>query len=102
MSLTLCVMLWARPGQEDSLSAYEDGVLRLLADHGARVVSRVRRIEDGEGPAEVQVIELPGEDALAAYMSDPRRTRHADVREAAIERTEMMRVTPRPPYRSPD
>ncbi len=38
MSLTLCVMLWARPGQDALLVSYEDEVLELLDEHGARVV----------------------------------------------------------------
>jgi hypothetical protein len=28
------VLLWARPGMEAALSAYEDKVLRLVAEHG--------------------------------------------------------------------
>ena len=42
-----CVLLWARPGMEAALSAYEDKVLRLVAEH------------DGEPPAEVQFLEMP-------------------------------------------
>ena len=97
--LTLCVLLWPRPGQDDALSHYEDAVLALLADHGSRIVSRVRRTaSDGpaaEGPLEVQVIELPSGEALAAYMADPRRAALAVDREAAIERTQILEVTPR-------
>ena len=35
-----CVLLWARPGMEAALSAYEDKVLRLVAEHGGRVLER--------------------------------------------------------------
>jgi hypothetical protein len=31
-----CVLLWATPGMEGALSAYEDKVLRLVAEHGGR------------------------------------------------------------------
>ena len=48
MSLTLCVQLWAVPGNEDLLVAYEDEVLELLADHGARLLQRVRRVDQGD------------------------------------------------------
>ncbi|MFT4084471.1 MAG: hypothetical protein QM638_17980 [Nocardioides sp.] len=92
MPLTLCVMLWPRPGQDEALSAYEDGVLALLGDHGARLVSRVRRVDGSAGPVEVQVIELPDEAALDSYLADPRRTANAAVRDAVIDRTEIMRV----------
>lgn len=92
MALTLCVLLWPVPGQDDALTAYEDEVLALLGDHGAQVVSRVRRADDTAGPLEVQVIELPDEDALQAYLADPRRLASSDVRDRAIARTEMFRV----------
>jgi uncharacterized protein (DUF1330 family) len=92
MTLTLCVLLWPTPGNEDALIAYEDEVLALLGDHGARVVQRVRRVDDTAGPFEVQIIELPGEQALADFMADPRRTASADVRDRVIARTEIIRV----------
>lgn len=92
MALTLCVMLWPRDGHEEALVAYEDAVLALLDDHGARLASRVRSVEPGDGPLEVQIIELPDEQALAAYMSDPRRTALSDERDRAVARTEIIRV----------
>jgi len=87
--LTLCVLLWSHPGQEEGLAAYEDTVLRLLAEHGAGVVSRVRRKDAGDLPLEVQVIEFPDRAALDAYMSDPRRLASADVRERVVARTDV-------------
>ena len=39
MRLTLCVLLWAWPGAEDGLIAYEDRVLRLM--DGALVEEQV-------------------------------------------------------------
>jgi uncharacterized protein (DUF1330 family) len=92
MTVTLCVLLWPTPGNDDALVAYEDEVLALLGDHGARVVQRVRKVDDGDGPLEVQIIELPDEDALAGFMSDPRRVASADVRDRVIARTEIIRV----------
>jgi len=34
--LTLCVLLWAHPGAEESLTAYEDQVLALVPATAAR------------------------------------------------------------------
>jgi uncharacterized protein (DUF1330 family) len=88
--VSLCVLLWAKPGKESALSAYEDQVLGLLADHGGRVLQRGSVIADssgaghGEQPAEVQFLEFPSEAALAAYMNDPRRQALAAERDAAI------------------
>ncbi|WP_242496424.1 hypothetical protein [Xylanimonas protaetiae] len=108
-ALQLCVLLWARPGQDDALTAYEDAVLALLPDHGARLVTRVRRAtsstvvpldvqgwtDDVTDPLEVQVIELPSRAALDAYLRDPRRTALDADRDAAVDRTRILEVTAR-------
>ena len=95
-----CVLLWARPGMEAALSAYEDKVLRLVAEHGGRVLERgtVRPSSqhDGEPPAEVQFLEMPSEASLDAYMNDPRRLAMAAERDAAIARTDLFRIQPAP------
>jgi uncharacterized protein (DUF1330 family) len=81
--VTLCVLLWAHPGAEQALGAYEDRVLALLPDHGARVLDR-------GSPTEVQLLEFPSSAAVDAYMQDPRRTALAADRDAAIARTESL------------
>jgi hypothetical protein len=55
---------------------YEDAVLPLLADHGARVVYRGRRAADQDEalPFEVHLLWFPGHDAYDAYLADPRRS----------------------------
>lgn len=92
MTLELCVLLWASQGQDDALTAYEDTVLALVPKHGGTVMSRVRRVGDGDGPLEVQVIRLPDESALQAYMHDPERLALADVHRTAVARTELLTV----------
>ena len=96
--VSLCVLLWAKPGKESALTAYEDQVLALLAEHGGRVLQRGSVIAEGAGdgarPAEVQFLEFPGETALAAYMNDTRRLALAADRDAAIARTDVLRVRP--------
>jgi uncharacterized protein (DUF1330 family) len=91
--LQLCVLLWAVPGREADLSAYEDTVLALMPRHGGRVVSRVRRIDGEDGPLEVQLIDLPDEAALESYRTDPARVALAETHRSVIERTEVIRVT---------
>ena len=99
--VTLCVLLWARQGCEAELGRYEDQVLALLADHEGRVVQRARAegggtgAGEGEGegpPAEVQILQIASDCALEQYMSDPRRTALAGQRDAAIARTDVLRV----------
>lgn len=94
-SVTLCVLLWPHEGRAEALAAYEDQVLVLVADHGGQVLQRARTVgAPGEGePQEVHLIEFPDEAALDAYLVDPRRTRMSGQRDAAIARTQVLRVT---------
>lgn len=93
-----CVLLWARPGMEAALSAYEDKVLRLVAEHGGRVLERGIVLpgsqHDGKSPTEVQFLEMPSQASLDAYMNDPRRLAMAAERDAAIARTDRFRIQP--------
>lgn len=95
MTLELCVLLWAAEGRETELEAYEDAVLALVPRHGGRVMSRVVRTDDGDGPREVQIIHLPDEDALQSYLHDPDRTALAETHRAVIARTDLIRVRTR-------
>jgi uncharacterized protein (DUF1330 family) len=57
-------------------SEYEDAVLPLLADHGARVLYRGRRVEvaDTALPLEVHLLWFPSRAAFEAYLADDRRS----------------------------
>jgi uncharacterized protein (DUF1330 family) len=89
--MLLTAILWANPGEEALLVAYEDAVLQLIPKHGGRVIERVRAEQPSDGPYEVQTIELPDDEALAAYMVDPARLALADQHARAIARTEVLR-----------
>jgi hypothetical protein len=54
---------------------YEDAVLALLADHGARLVYRGRRSagEDPALPFEVHLLWFPNRAAFHAYLADDQR-----------------------------
>jgi len=85
---------------EAALTVYEDKVLRLVAEHGGRVLHRGTVVpgaghSGGEPPTEVQLLEMPSEESLDAYIYDPRRLAMADERDAAIARTDLLRVQPR-------
>ena len=99
MPRTMCVLLWAHPGEHAALGAYEDRVLRLIADHGGRVVQRGRGGGTDGQPAEIQFLDFPSQAALDAYMADPRRTALAADRDRAVARTEIIDVelVPLPP-----
>ena len=92
MILTLCVLLWARPGAEDGLIAYEDRVLGIVPEHGGRVLQRARGSGTAGQPLEVQLLEFPSAQALDAYMTDDRRQSLADQRDKVIAKTEVIEV----------
>jgi uncharacterized protein (DUF1330 family) len=92
MSLTLCVLLWARSGAEDGLIAYEDQVLAMAADHQGRVLQRVRGSGADGQPLEVQLLEFASAQALDEFMTDPRRQSLAAERDRVISKTEVIDV----------
>jgi uncharacterized protein (DUF1330 family) len=94
MDVTLCVLLWAHEGRDDAARDYEDRVLTLLPDHGGRVIQRARATgaNGGGEPTEVQILRFPSQAALDGFMGDSRRTALAAERDAAISRTEVLRV----------
>ncbi len=92
MSLTLCVLLWARPGAEDDLIAYEDEVLGFVPGHGGQVLQRARGAGAGGQPLEIQLLEFPSAQALDAYMTDERRLALGGERERVIAQTEVIEV----------
>ncbi len=92
MSLRLCVLLWGNPGAEAALITYEDRVLELMGDHGARVLQRARSDGAEGAPLEVQTLEFPSQEALDGYLVDERRIALAGEREAAVARTVLFPV----------
>jgi len=92
VSLTLCVLLWARPDAEDGLIAYEDYVLGIAAEHGGRVLQRARGSGIDGQPLEVQLLDFPSTQCLDAFMTDDRRQALASERERVIAKTEVIHV----------
>jgi uncharacterized protein (DUF1330 family) len=92
VTLTMCVLLWAQPDEDEALAAYEDRVLALVPEHGGRVLQRARSDGAGGQPLEIQTLEFPSPAALSAYMDDGRRTALAADRDRAIARTEVINV----------
>jgi uncharacterized protein (DUF1330 family) len=72
---TLAFVGYAGAETADEASAYEDEVLPLLEDHGARVLYRGRRADHADDalPLEVHLLWFPHQAALDAYLTDPRR-----------------------------
>jgi uncharacterized protein (DUF1330 family) len=92
MSIHMCVLLWSKPGAEEALRDYEDTVLELMGNHGARVLQRMRTDGADGAPLEIQALEFPSHEALDGYVQDERRTALAGEREAAIARMDVLPV----------
>jgi len=92
-AVELCVLLWARPGHDDELVAYEDRVLALVPAHGGRVLQRARSSGEAGHPLEVQFYSFPSEAAMQAYLADDRRVALAAERDRVVARTELIRVS---------
>ena len=65
----------AHPDQVETAAEFEDEVLPLLTNHGARLIYRGRRSagQDGTLPLELHLIWFPTRSALDFYLTDPRR-----------------------------
>ena len=90
--MTLCVLLWARPGTENDLFAYEDRVLGIASGYGGRVLQRARGNGAGGQPLEIQLLEFPSAQAVQEFMADGRRQALAGERERVIAKTEVIDV----------
>ena len=92
-AITLCCLLWARPGEEAGLVAYEDRVLALVPEHGGEVLERVRGDGSSGHPLEVQVFRVDDQAALDGYLADPRRLALAGDRDRVVARTDLFPVS---------
>jgi hypothetical protein len=92
VTVELCVLLWAQPGREADLMAYEDRVLALVPAHGGTVLQRARSHGEPGHPLEMQFYSFPSEVAMQAYLADDRRVALAAERERVVARTELIRV----------
>ena len=93
MTIRMCVLLWEQPGRETELAEFEDTVLARVPAHGGTVVARDTVINRRDGdPLEVQILEMPDDQALAAYMNDPGRLAVLERRDSIIARTQVLRL----------
>ncbi len=93
-TLTLSVLLWAKDSCADDLHRYEDAVLELVTEHGARVVVRLRLPQVDGQPDELQVLQFADRSAFDHYLSDPRRTAKHEERDRVVARTEVTEAVP--------
>ena len=74
MSVNLCVLLWASRGPSRRPRRVRGHRARVPAGPRCAVLQRVRtQGQPTDQPYEVHVLEFPSEEALDAYLQDPRR-----------------------------
>ena len=88
----LVVRLTWVPGKAAEGSDYERTVMRFWVEHGGEIIAafKPQAQADGLPPAdEVQLLRIPTQAQLDAYLSDPRRLALAPQRAASIAVTEI-------------
>jgi hypothetical protein len=88
----LVVRLTWVPGKAAAGADYERTVMRFWKEHGGEIVAafKPQAQADGLPPAdEVQILRIPTQEKLDAYLSDPRRLALSPQRAASIAVTEI-------------
>jgi len=88
----LVVRLTYVPGKAADGSEYEHTVLRYFVEHGGEIIAAFKPLAQADGlpPAdEIQILRIPTQAQLDAYLSDPRRLALSPKRAASIAVTEI-------------
>ena len=88
----LVVRLTWVPGRAAEGAEYERTVLRYFVEHGGEIIAafKPQAQADGLPPAdEVQILRIPTQAQIDAYLSDPRRLALSPKRAASIAVTEI-------------
>ena len=84
-------LIFVKPGTEATFHAYEDRVLPLLDRHGGRLLFRARFGSESVlhselgSPYEMHLVSFPSDEHFHAYVDDPERQQHAELRAASVE-----------------
>ena len=89
MGLTFVVVARIPPAGVEQFQRYEDAVLPLLTEHGARFE---RRLRSAAGDVEVHVLSFAAPESMAAYLDDPRRAAHRDLLAGSGAELELIEV----------
>jgi len=88
----LVVRLTYVPGRAAEGSDYEHTVLPFFVEHGGEVVAAFKPLAQADGlpvADEIQILRIPTQAQLDAYLSDPRRLALSPKRAASIAVTEI-------------
>ena len=88
----LVVRLTYVPGKAADGSEYEHTVLPYFVEHGGDIIAAFKPLAQADGlpPAdEIQILRIPTQAQLDAYLSDPRRLALSPKRAASIAVTEI-------------
>ena len=80
------------PGKSVEGSLYEHTVLQYFVEHGGEIIAAFKPLAQADGlpPSdEVQILRIPTQAQLDAYLSDPRRLALSPKRAASIALTEI-------------
>jgi len=100
--LVLVVRLFIHPGREAEFRRFETEAARIMARHGGRIERAIRPTGPPDQqplPHEIHVLSFPDATRLDAYRTDPELAALAELRQAAIARTEVIVGVDAEPYR---
>lgn len=99
--ILLLVHLFVHPGREAEFRRFETEAARVMRRHGGRIERVIRPKSAPLGaplPSEIHLVSFPGLGAFDAYRADPELAGLADLRRAAIARTDIVAGEEGEPY----
>ncbi|MEI9906177.1 MAG: DUF1330 domain-containing protein [Asticcacaulis sp.] len=88
--IQVIALLYAGDGGKPAMRAYESKVMRILAEHGGRLVSASHPADPRpDDPDEVHIVQFESSGHFAAFRADPRHAGLKTERQAAIRDTRL-------------
>ena len=90
-------LIFIKQGQEKVFDEFEAVAIPLIARYNGRLLFRIRPdasafIEgEGQAPYEIHLVSFPEEKDFIAFGKDPARTSFLHLKEASVERIELIR-----------
>jgi uncharacterized protein (DUF1330 family) len=91
--IILIVKLYVYPGKETEFQQFETEVAQIMPEYGGRIERVIKPIDSPaqpDAPYEVHLVRFPSLAQLEAYRLDSRWQSLAELRQAAIRRTEIL------------
>lgn len=95
--LYFIMMIFVKPGKEAVFHEFEELAIPLLAEHGGRLIYRLRPTDDSyisseeERPYEIHFLSFASEEAFRSFAKDPRRASFVHLRDESIRESYLIK-----------